>query len=166
MRNGESHVLIIPLFSSIKMFQLIKTPIEDLNLRKSFSSPEAGGFCVFEGWVRNHNEGKIVVGLEYEAMEKLCTSEARKIFNEVKGKFEILKAVCYHRVGNLEVGEMAVWVGVSAKHREYAFKACRYIIDEVKIRLPIWKKEYYEDGTSEWVNCQCQDHLKKEKVYL
>jgi len=138
------------------MFQLANTTLEELNLRNGFAASKAGAFVSFEGWVRNENNGKKVVGLEYEAFEKLCQSEAEKIFKEVKARFDILEAKCFHRVGKLQLGEMAVWVGVTAGHRDEAFKACRYIIDQIKYRLPIWKKEYYESGDSGWVNCEPQ----------
>jgi molybdopterin synthase catalytic subunit len=73
---------------------------------------------------------------------------------EAIARFGVARAACVHRVGELAVGELAVWVGVSAPHRDEAFRACRYIIDEVKHRLPIWKKEHYLDGDSGWVNCE------------
>ena len=78
---------------------------------------------------------------------------------EARALFPYLEARCVHRVGLLEIGECAVWVGVVARHRDEAFRACRYIIDELKLRLPIWKKEYYADGEAEWVNCRrCAAH--------
>ena len=73
---------------------------------------------------------------------------------EARARFGLERACCAHRVGQLQIGELAVWVGVSAAHRGEAFDACRYIIDQVKHRLPIWKKEYYADGDSGWVNCE------------
>ena len=73
---------------------------------------------------------------------------------ETAVKFPIENAVCVHRVGELEIGDLAVWVGVSSGHRDEAFRACRYIIDEVKQRVPVWKKEYYASGDSGWVNCE------------
>ncbi len=136
------------------MFQLSKTPLEHLNRKKKLASPKTGAVATFEGFVRNHNEGKIVIALEYEAFNKLFHKEAEKIFKETKEKFEVLTIKCLHRVGKLSIGEMAVWVKVSAAHRDSAFKACRYIIDEIKTRLPIWKKEYYANGDSGWINCQ------------
>jgi len=136
------------------MFQLKTTPLEQINLREGFTSPSAGAFNVFEGWVRDHNDGRKVSKLEYEAVESLCIKEAFKIFQDAKANFSIIDCRCFHRIGELNVGEMAVWVGVIATHRDDSFKACRYIIDEIKHRLPIWKKEYYENGTSEWINCQ------------
>lgn len=125
-----------------------------MNLKENLCSSHAGAFCSFEGWVRNHNEGKNVSALEYEAYEPLCQKEAQKIFQEARQRFDTIDMKVVHRVGKLNVGEMAVWVGVTAGHRDDAFKACRYLIDEIKHRLPIWKKEYYTNGDSGWVNCQ------------
>ena len=122
-----------------------------MDLREGLSGQGAGAFNCFEGWVRNYNDGKVVSALEYEAYEPLCEKEAEKIFQEVYTRFDILSAKCFHRVGRLNPGEMAVWVGVVATHRDAGFKACRYIVDQVKFRLPIWKKEYYEDGHSGWL---------------
>ncbi len=133
------------------MFQLSNIPINSITLRDELLSPQAGGYCAFEGWVRNNNEGKKVEALEYEAFEPLCLKEANLIFREVKQKYNILEFRCVHRIGKCQIGEMAVWVGVSAAHRDDAFKACRMIIDEIKLRLPIWKKEYYVDGVSNWI---------------
>jgi molybdopterin synthase catalytic subunit len=141
------------------MFELSSTPLEAINLKARFADPRAGGYVTFEGWVRNHNEGRDVLRLEYEAYEALCLAEAPQIIAEAMGRFDIVKAVCIHRVGELGIGDMAVWVGVSAEHRGPAFDACEYVIDHVKVRLPIWKKEYYTDGDSGWVNCEhCAAH--------
>jgi molybdopterin synthase catalytic subunit len=122
--------------------------------RHALRDPAAGGYASFEGWVRDHNEGLAVRRLEYEAFEELALKEAERILGEAAQRFPIKKALCIHRIGALAIGELAVWVGVSAVHRGEAFDACRYIIDEVKHRLPIWKKEYYENGDSGWVNCE------------
>jgi adenylyltransferase/sulfurtransferase len=99
-----------------------------------------GGFASFEGWVRNHNEGHAVTRLEYEAFAELAEKEGARIVEEARVKFGVTRAACVHRVGSLALGDVAVWVGVSAAHRDEAFRACRFIIDEVKHRLPIWKK--------------------------
>lgn len=111
----------------------------------------AGGFVTFEGKVRNRNEGRLVERLEYEAHVDLAESEGRKILEEAKRAFGLLEARAVHRVGVLEIGETAVWIGVAAAHRNAAFRACSYIIDEIKIRVPIWKKEHYADGESGWI---------------
>lgn len=115
---------------------------------------ETDGACVcFEGWVRDHNDGAAVTALEYEAHRAIAEHEGAKILQEACERFAITNARCEHRVGRLAIGDCAVWVGVSAPHRGAAFDACRYIIDETKRRVPIWKKEHYRDGHSGWVNC-------------
>ena len=136
------------------MFKISPAPLESVDFKKNLHALQAGAYSSFEGWVRDDNNGKAVVALEYEAYEALCQNEARKIFTETFEKFDILAAGCIHRSGKLQVGEMAVWIGVTAKHRDESFKACRYLIDEIKARLPIWKKEYYADGNSGWVACR------------
>lgn len=135
------------------MFSLTHTAIDTEALRASLRDFRAGALTTFEGRVRNHNEGQSVASLEYEAYSELALKEGSRIVNEAKRKFEVYDCVCVHRLGALQLGEIAVWVGVSAAHRDAAFAACRYIIDEVKYRVPIWKKEQYSEGASEWVNC-------------
>jgi molybdopterin synthase catalytic subunit len=122
--------------------------------REALTDPASGGYASFEGWVRDNNEGKRVLRLEYEAFEELGLKEGERIVEEAIRRYGVQKAACVHRVGDLAIGELAVWVGVSSGHRGEAFAACRYIIDEVKHRVPIWKKEHYQDGDSGWVNCE------------
>jgi adenylyltransferase/sulfurtransferase len=135
-------------------FELASAPIDLSPLRNALLDPVCGGYASFEGLVRNLNEGARVTALEYEAFAPLAIKEAQRILQEAATRFGIEHAACIHRVGKLAVGELAVWVGVSARHRDEAFRACRYIIDEVKHRLPIWKKEHYEGGDTGWVNCE------------
>lgn len=135
-------------------FIFSRTPLEVAALRGALADPACGGFAAFEGWVRDHNEGQRVRLLEYEAYEPLAIREAERIVAEAIARFGVAHAACAHRLGNLGVGELAVWVGVSAAHRDEAFRACRFIIDEIKQRLPIWKKEHYVGGDSGWVNCE------------
>jgi molybdopterin synthase catalytic subunit len=128
-------------------------------LRDALVDAAAGAYVGFEGWIRNHNDGEDVLRLEYEVYEPLALTEGEKVIEEARQKFPILHADCVHRSGSLEIGDCAVWVGVTSAHRDEAFKACRYIIDQVKVRLPIWKKEHYVDGHSGWVNCErCAEH--------
>ena len=135
-------------------------PIAPDTLRKQLFDPAAGAYCGFEGWIRNENEGQAVLRLEYEAYEPVALTEGDKILAEAGQQFPHSHAHCAHRTGLLEIGECAVWVGVSAPHRDEAFQACRYIIDQLKVRLPIWKKEHYADGHSGWVNCErCAETL-------
>lgn len=136
------------------MFILSATPIDPEAFKRTLAHPAAGGYASFEGWVRNHNEGRAVARLEYEAYDALAVKEGERILAEAREKFAIEGAACVHRTGLLEIGEQAVWVGAAAAHRGEAFAACRYVIDQVKIRVPIWKKEHYVDGDSGWVNCQ------------
>jgi molybdopterin synthase catalytic subunit len=135
-------------------FSFSRTPLDVSALRTALADPACGGYAAFEGWVRDHNEGQRVRHLEYEAYEALALREAERIIAEAGARFGVAHAACAHRIGDLEVGELAVWVGVSAAHRDEAFRACRYIIDEIKHRLPIWKKEHYVGGDSGWVNCE------------
>jgi adenylyltransferase/sulfurtransferase len=135
-------------------FRFSHEPLDTEALRDALRDPACGGYTAFEGWVRNHNEGHTVSRLEYEAFEPLAVKEAERIMAEAVERFGIEHASCVHRIGNLAIGDMAVWVGASARHRHEAFLACRYIIDEVKHRVPIWKKEHYENGDSGWVNCE------------
>jgi molybdopterin synthase catalytic subunit len=136
------------------MFRFTTAPIDIAPLRAALADPACGGFASFEGWVRDHNEGERVQHLEYEAYEPLAVREGEKILAEALARFGVARVGCVHRLGGLAIGEVAVWVGVSAAHRDEAFRACRYIIDEVKHRLPIWKKEHYLSGDSGWVNCE------------
>ena len=133
--------------------------IDPACLADDLRDDRAGGYAAFEGWIRNHNDGEDVLRLEYEVYEPLALKEGEKVIQEAIDKFPILHAECVHRSGMLEIGECAVWVGVSSAHRDEAFAACRYIIDQVKVRLPIWKKEHYVNGDSGWVNCErCAEH--------
>ena len=135
-------------------FRFSHTPIDSAALRGELADPACGGYAAFEGWVRDSNEGQRVRRLEYEAFEALGVREGERIIAEAVERFGVAHAACVHRIGSLAVGELAVWVGVSSAHRDEAFRACRYIIDEVKHRLPIWKKEHYLNGDSGWVNCE------------
>jgi len=110
-----------------------------------------GARSVFEGTVRDTNDGHDVTKLEYECYEPLAMKEGNRILAEAIEKFGLIDAFCIHRVGTLEIGETAVIVVATSGHRDEAFKGCRYIIDEVKCRVPIWKKEHYQDGETEWL---------------
>jgi molybdopterin synthase catalytic subunit len=140
-------------------FRIQAAPIDPQAIRSEVIDPSAGGFCSFEGWVRNHHQGKSVEHLEYEAYPALAEKEGTRILAEAIDKFELHHAACVHRTGAIELGGLAVVVCVSSSHRDAAFKACRYIIDEVKSRVPIWKKEFFADGESGWVRCDhCAGH--------
>ena len=135
-------------------FEISSQPIDLAAFRRGLSDPACGAQVLFEGRVRDHNEGRPVLRLSYEVYEPLALKEGRTILQEAVEQFEIKHARAVHRQGELDLTEPAVVVGVSSAHRAAAFTACRYIIDEIKQRLPIWKKEYYADGDTEWVNCR------------
>jgi molybdopterin synthase catalytic subunit len=134
-------------------FRLSATPLDPVALQRALADARAGACVTFEGWVRNRNDGQPVRALEYEAYAPLAEKEGARILAEAQNKFGLLGAACVHRTGHLQLGELAVWVGVTAEHRGAAFDACRYIIDEAKARLPIWKKEHYAGGATAWINC-------------
>jgi molybdopterin synthase catalytic subunit len=133
-------------------FRLSATTLDGALLRRSLQAHAAGGFCSFEGWVREQHRGRRVTRLDYEAYAPLACSEGERILEEARNRFELVDLCCEHRIGTLELGEVAVWVGVSAAHRDAAFAACRYVIDEIKRRVPIWKREHYADGDSGWIH--------------
>ena len=135
-------------------FSFSRDPLTPERYRERLADPAAGAYATFEGWVRDHNDGRAVHKLDYEGYEALGIKEGERIVAAALDKFDIANASCVHRLGDLVVGDLAVWVGVSSAHRAEAFEACRFIIDEVKHRVPIWKKEHYADGDSGWVNCE------------
>lgn len=135
-------------------FQLADSPFDPAALRVGMVDNRVGAYASFEGWVRDHNDGRAVHALRYDAYPALAESEGEAIIEQALSKFEIFDARCVHRIGELAIGELAVWVGVSAAHRDAAFAACRWIIDEVKTRVPIWKQERYAEGDAGWLHPQ------------
>ena len=152
--GASAEPAIEPTTGAAFSFRVSEAPIDVPAEQALLGDPGAGGYVAFEGWVRETNEGRRVVRLAYEAYPMLANREGRRILEEARERFGLKSASCVHRTGLLEIGGLAVWVGVSAAHRGEAFAACRYIIDEVKHRVPVWKQEFYEDGDSGWVNCE------------
>jgi sulfur-carrier protein adenylyltransferase/sulfurtransferase len=135
------------------MFALSDKPIDEAAWRARLVRPEAGALVVFEGRVRNHHRGLPVERLDYEAFAPMAESEGSAIVEEAERRFPGCRICCLHRVGSLAVGEIAVWIGVTAAHRDYGYRASRYVIEEIKQRLPIWKKEHHPGLDPVWVNC-------------
>ncbi len=133
-------------------FRIAETAIDGATLLQRLDDAAAGACCVFEGRVRNHHQGRAVTGLDYDAYVELAQSEGAAIVAEALERFAVTAIVCEHRIGTLAVGEVAVWVGVSAGHRDAAFAACRRVIDEVKARVPIWKREHYVEQSPQWLH--------------
>ena len=136
----------------MKRFRLSSDPIRIDPLRDGLRRETAGAFASFEGWVRDHNDGRPVLGLRYEAYAALAAAEGQRIVEEAAARFAITGVHCVHRTGELAIGDLAVWVGVGAAHRGAAFDACRFVIDEVKSRVAIWKHERYADGDVQWLH--------------
>ena len=133
-------------------FSLSEVPFDVATLRAGLLDARVGAYASFEGWVRDHNDGRSVTGLRYEAYETMALAEGERILEDARTRFAILDARCVHRTGDLAIGELAVWVGVTAAHRDAAFAACRFVIDEVKARVPIWKHERYAEGGADWLH--------------
>lgn len=140
------------------MFKISNLNLNRDDLIAELSDDRAGAIVVFEGWVRDHNEGKKVKSLEYQVYHELALKEGQKILDEAKAKFNLHDVHCVHREGHLKLGEIAVWIGVTSSHRDDAYKASRFVIDEIKHRLPVWKKEHYVEQSPEWVFCRHHHH--------
>lgn len=127
----------------------IEIHTEPLNIEQCIDwvmSPDSGGIDIFIGTVRNTTKGKTVLKLEFEAYNKMAINEINKITEQAFKQWPVQKVLVHHRTGMLQVGEVPVIIAVSAAHRDAAFEACRYIIDTLKQTVPIWKKEFFEDG--------------------
>lgn len=133
-------------------FALSELPVDSVQLRLQLDDPHCGAVAVFEGIVRDHNAGRAVLHLDYQSYAELAVSEGQAIVDAVAAELEVRRIVCVHRVGALAIGDIAVWVGVAAAHRGAAFEACRRVIDEIKLKVPIWKNEHYADGDSGWIH--------------
>ena len=131
-------------------FSLRSIPIDVASLMATMERPSVGALVSFEGRVRDHHDGHRVLRLRYEAYTDLATNEGRRVVEETQRRFDVHAIQCQHRIGELDIGEIAVLVVVAAAHRDAAFAACRYVIDEVKVRVPIWKQESYDDGRAVW----------------
>ena len=130
---------------------LTRDPIDPTSLGSAL--PQDGALCLFLGVVRNENKGRKVRSLEYEAYEEMALPLMEQIVRDAEEKWPLTLARVVHRLGPLAIGETSVAVLATSPHRREAFEACRYVIDTVKARVPIWKKEFYEDGSA-WIEEQ------------
>ncbi len=124
--------------------------IDPRRIEAAVERPEAGAICTFQGVVRDHNLGRRVTYLEYEAYPEMALAAMRAIAGEVAERWSEARCAMAHRTGRLEIGEASVVIAVSSPHRAEAFEACRWAIDRLKERVPIWKKEVFEGGEA-WV---------------
>jgi molybdopterin synthase catalytic subunit len=130
----------------VSLFRLIREPINIQQITEAIQRPEDGAIVVFDGVVRNNSKNKIVRFLEYDAYEAMAVKKLEEIGLRAKSEFEIRDIAIVHRLGHMEVGECSVVIAVASAHRGPAFDACRFAIDTIKKIVPIWKKEFYEDG--------------------
>ena len=137
------------------MIKITENPIDVQKVIETVASLGAGGVNIFIGNVRGTAHNKIVRWLEYEAYEGMAVAEIKKIIEVATQRWSLLGCAVCHRVGTLKPGETAVAVAVSAPHRKESFEACEFIIDELKAKVPIWKKEVFENG-EEWVDARPQ----------
>lgn len=148
------------------MIQLTRQPIDEPLLLKQAGHDACGAVMCFSGTVRNHHQGMPVVKLAYEAYVPMALSEIEKVVNEAKKKWPDLKKVqAIHRFGEMNVGESSIFITVATPHRPEAFASLRFLIDRIKRDVPIWKKEFYESGTSDWLHPEegcCAQHLLLE----
>ncbi len=136
-------------------------PIDTRALRANLPEhPDSGGYVCFEGHIRDINHGKKVRRLDYETYDELALKELTRICETAAERFKLGFVRAVHRKGSLEIGEPAVMIQVLSRHRREAFEGCRFVIDQLKARVPIWKKEYYDDGSTEWT--QCHDHVSPD----
>jgi molybdopterin synthase catalytic subunit len=130
---------------------LTREPIDPQALLAQVDDGAHGAITSFVGVVRNHQDGRAVLRLEYSAYEAMAEAECRRIVTEAEARWPVRVALL-HRVGALAIGDIAVAIAVGSGHRGAGFDACRYLIETVKQRVPIWKKEFYADGTVQWVD--------------
>lgn len=130
------------------MFVVTREPLDPARLVEAVRRDESGAVVLFYGVVRNHNEGRGVQYLEYDAYERMAEKKLREVADEAKRRFPVDDIAIAHRVGRLEVGETSLLVAVSSAHRVDAFEAAHYCVDRIKQVVPIWKKEVWEDGSA------------------
>ena len=140
---------MLPSAEMASLVRLVREPIDIAAL--AGASPADGAVCLFVGVVRNENQGRAVLRLEYEAYEEMALPLLEEIAAETRRLYPVTDVRLVHRLGRLEIGEASVAVAVSSPHRAEAFAACRFAIDTLKTRVPIWKKELYADGSA-WLD--------------
>lgn len=133
-----------------RVFQLVRDPIDTRQIAGSLQRPEDGAVVIFEGVVRNNSEEKPVRFLEYDAYEPMALKKLEEVGSLAKSKFDIRDIAIVHRLGHMEIGECSTVIVVASAHRGPAFDACRFAIDTIKQIVPIWKKEFYLDGST-WI---------------
>lgn len=141
-----------PADQAIRLADVVSEPISAAALASLVNDTTAGATVTFSGDVRDHDHGRVVERLEYEAHPSAAQVLA-EVATDVASRYDLIALAVVHRVGPLAIGDCALAAAVSAAHRGEAFAACTALVDEVKARIPVWKHQYFDDGTDEWVNC-------------
>lgn len=152
LRDGDEVALLPPVSGgnisdgSAPLVRIIRERIVPHDIVPPLEHPEDGAIVVFDGIVRNHSRGRRTLYLEYEAYEQMALKQLRELAAEAIAKFKVRNTAIVHRLGRIEIGESSVLIAVFSAHRAPAFDACRFLIDTLKKTVPIWKKEFFEDG--------------------
>lgn len=151
LREGDTIALVPPVAGgSDRHVRVLDEPLSLDRVVRAVTGPGMGGIVTFTGAVRRHSRGTTVEKLEYSAYDSMAVREMTKLCDEIEAEIEGCKLAVEHRVGSLAIGDIAVVIAAAAPHRAEAFTACRAMIDRLKDRVPIWKKEFGEDG-AEWI---------------
>jgi MoaE-MoaD fusion protein len=148
LADGDEVALIPPVSGGA--FRLVEGPLDPEAVAAEVANEQAGAIATFQGTVRRRSRGRDVIALEYEAYEGMAEDVMSEIADEVKAKYDLCEVAISHRLGRVEIGETSVVIAVSAPHRQDALAACKDVIDELKERVPLWKKELYKGG-EEWI---------------
>jgi molybdopterin synthase catalytic subunit len=150
LRDGDEVALLPPVsggaVNASQRVRLVRERIDTEALLEDMKRPEDGAAVVFEGVVRNNTRGRKTLYLDYEAYEEMAIKQLHGLIEQACSQFKIHDAAIVHRLGTLQIGETSVLIVVASAHRSAAFDACRWLIDTLKKTVPIWKKEYFEDG--------------------
>jgi MoaE-MoaD fusion protein len=154
VQDGDEIALIPPVSGGeTRRFRVTENPVSESDVASLVASPEAGAIVTFVGTVRNNARGRTVLSLDYEAYPPAAEKMLGQIGEEIKERWGIESTAIIHRMGHLSVGDASVAIAVASAHRGDAFDACRYAIDRIKEIVPIWKKEFYEDGET-WIGSE------------
>lgn len=140
------------------MITVTREPLDPEKITALVRKDSNGAVVTFLGVTRNHADGRQVLGLEYEAYEEMAVSELEKVRLEVLAKYGIDDMAISHRIGTVDIGQISLVVATASPHRKEAFHACHEAVDLLKERVPIWKKEHFEDGEARWVACESHEH--------
>jgi molybdopterin converting factor subunit 1 len=146
LHDGDEVALLPPVSGGSGKASIVRAKIDSHQIVPAMERPEDGAIVIFDGVVRNNSRGRKTLYLDYEAYEQMALKQMEELISEALKKFAVRDARIVHRLGRIEIGESSVFIAVASSHRAAAFDACRWLIDTLKKTVPIWKKEYFEDG--------------------